>query len=138
MSLATAAEMMREFYAEGGELTEFSDRADEDFSEYELLPENLQVRLAKLQDFIASRAQQQPSLEAAAFFERSIAARSKSSLVLRSPPTRIASGARNPTFWKSRVSGWTSKRSISDFVKQVKGSSSHSIDHEIRSDFLFK
>jgi hypothetical protein len=60
------------------------------------------------------------------------------SLVLRSPPTRIASGARNPTFWKSRVSGWTSKRSISDFVKQVKGSSSHSIDHEIRSDFLFK
>jgi hypothetical protein len=70
MSLATAAEMMRDFYAEGSELTEFSDRADEDFSEHELLPENLQVRLAKLQDFIASRAQQQPSLEAAAFFER--------------------------------------------------------------------
>jgi Transposase IS200 like len=48
------------------------------------------------------------------------------------------SGARNPTFWKSRVSGWASKRSISDFIKQVKGSYSHSIDHEIRSDRLFK
>jgi propanediol dehydratase small subunit len=34
-SLATAAEMMRDFYAEGSELTEFSDRADEDFYEYE-------------------------------------------------------------------------------------------------------
>ena len=34
-SLAAAAEMMRDFYAEGGELTEFSDRADEDFYEYE-------------------------------------------------------------------------------------------------------
>jgi len=34
-SLAPAAEMMRDFYAEGSELTEFSDRADEDFSEYE-------------------------------------------------------------------------------------------------------
>jgi putative transposase len=58
--------------------------------------------------------------------------------MLRSPPTRIGSGARNPTFWKSRVSGWTSKRSISDFLKQVKGSSSHFINHEIRPDFLFK
>jgi putative transposase len=58
--------------------------------------------------------------------------------MLQSPPTRIGSGARNPTFWKSRVSGWTSKRSISDFVKQVKGSSSHLIDHEVRPDFLFK
>jgi hypothetical protein len=66
-SLANVAEMMRDFYAEGSELTEFTDLADEDFSEYELLPEDLQVRLAKLQDFIASRAQQQPSLEAAAF-----------------------------------------------------------------------
>jgi hypothetical protein len=35
LSLATAAEMMRDFYAEGSELTEFSDRADEDFYEYE-------------------------------------------------------------------------------------------------------
>jgi propanediol dehydratase small subunit len=34
-SLATAAEMMRDFYAEGSELAEFSDRADEDFYEYE-------------------------------------------------------------------------------------------------------
>jgi hypothetical protein len=34
-SLATAAEMMRDFYAEGSELTEFTDRADEDFYEYE-------------------------------------------------------------------------------------------------------
>jgi propanediol dehydratase small subunit len=34
-SLATAAEMMRDFYAEGSELTEFSDRSNEDFSEYE-------------------------------------------------------------------------------------------------------
>ena len=34
-SLAAAAEMMRDFYAEGSELTEFSDRADEDFYEYE-------------------------------------------------------------------------------------------------------
>jgi hypothetical protein len=33
-------------------------------------PEDLQTRLAKLQNFIASRAQQQPSPEAAAFFER--------------------------------------------------------------------
>jgi hypothetical protein len=69
-SLATAAEMMRDFYAEGSELTEFTDRADEDFYKQESLPEDLQLRLAKLQDFIASRAQQQPSPEAAAFFER--------------------------------------------------------------------
>ena len=77
-SLAAAAEMMRDFYAEGGELTEFSDRAsvpngnraNEDFSECESLPDDLQVRLAKLHNFIASRAQQQPSPEAAAFFER--------------------------------------------------------------------
>ncbi len=77
-NLATAAEMMRDFYAEGSELTEFSDRAsvpsgnhvDGDFSEHESLPEDLQVRLAKLQNFIASRSQQQPSPEAAAFFER--------------------------------------------------------------------
>ncbi len=77
-SLANAAEMMRDFYAEGSELTEFSDResvpngnrAHEDFSEHESLPDGLQVRLAKLQNFIASRAQQQPSPEAAAFFER--------------------------------------------------------------------
>jgi propanediol dehydratase small subunit len=34
-SLANEAEMMRDFYAEGSELTEFSDRADEDFYEYE-------------------------------------------------------------------------------------------------------
>ena len=34
-SLAAAAEMMLDFYAEGSELTEFSDRADEDFYEYE-------------------------------------------------------------------------------------------------------
>ncbi len=34
-SLATAAEMMRDFYAEGSELTEFTDRANEDFYEYE-------------------------------------------------------------------------------------------------------
>jgi hypothetical protein len=34
-SLATAAEMMRGFYVEGSELTEFSDRSDEDFYEYE-------------------------------------------------------------------------------------------------------
>jgi hypothetical protein len=34
------------------------------------LPEDLQTRLAKLQDFIASRAQQQPSPESVAFFER--------------------------------------------------------------------
>jgi hypothetical protein len=34
-SLVAAAEMMRDFYAEGSELTEFSDRADEDFYEYE-------------------------------------------------------------------------------------------------------
>lgn len=77
-NLAVAAELMRDFYAEGSELTEFSDReslpngnrANEDFSEHESLPEDLQVRLAKLQNFIASRAQQQPSPEAAAFFER--------------------------------------------------------------------
>jgi hypothetical protein len=69
-SLSTAAEMMRDFYAEGSELTEFTDRSTEDFSEYESFPEDLQVRLAKFQDFIASRAQQQPSPEAAAFFER--------------------------------------------------------------------
>jgi hypothetical protein len=77
-NLATAAEMMGDFYPEGSELTEFTIRASvpkgnrstEDFSEYESLPENLQVRLAKLQDFIVSRAQQQPSPEAAAFFER--------------------------------------------------------------------
>jgi propanediol dehydratase small subunit len=34
-SLAAAAEMMRDFYAEGGKLTEFSDLANEDFYEYE-------------------------------------------------------------------------------------------------------
>jgi propanediol dehydratase small subunit len=34
-NLSAAAEMMRNFYAEGSELTEFSDRADEDFYEYE-------------------------------------------------------------------------------------------------------
>lgn len=34
-NLSAAAEMMRSFYAEGSELTEFSDRANEDFSEYE-------------------------------------------------------------------------------------------------------
>jgi hypothetical protein len=34
-NLAAAAEMMRDFYVEGSELTEFSDRADEDFYEYE-------------------------------------------------------------------------------------------------------
>lgn len=76
--LATVAEMTHDFHAEGNELTEFIDResvpngnrANEDFSEHESLPEDLQVRLAKLQNFIASRAQQQPSPEAAAFFER--------------------------------------------------------------------
>jgi hypothetical protein len=34
-NLAAVAEMMRDFYAEGSKLTEFSDRSDEDFSEYE-------------------------------------------------------------------------------------------------------
>jgi hypothetical protein len=34
------------------------------------IPEDLQTRLAKLQDFITSRDLQQPSPEAAAFFER--------------------------------------------------------------------
>jgi propanediol dehydratase small subunit len=34
-SLAAAAEMMRDFYAEDSELTEFSDRANEDFYNYE-------------------------------------------------------------------------------------------------------
>jgi hypothetical protein len=34
-SLAAAAEMMRDFYAEGSKLTEFSDSADENFYEYE-------------------------------------------------------------------------------------------------------
>jgi hypothetical protein len=34
-SLAAAAEVMHDFYAEGSELTEFSDRSDEDFYEYE-------------------------------------------------------------------------------------------------------
>jgi putative transposase len=48
------------------------------------------------------------------------------------------SGARNPTFSKSRVSGWALSQSTLAFVKQVKGSSSHLIDHEIRSGFLFK
>jgi putative transposase len=47
-------------------------------------------------------------------------------------------GQETRLFQKSRVSGWASKRSIPDVVKQVKGSSSHSIDHEIRSGFLFK
>jgi putative transposase len=47
-------------------------------------------------------------------------------------------GQETRLFQKSRVSWWTSKRSISDFVKQVKGSSSHFINHEIRPDFLFK
>jgi hypothetical protein len=32
--LVAAAEMMRDFYAEGSELTEFTDRSDEDFYEY--------------------------------------------------------------------------------------------------------
>jgi hypothetical protein len=69
-SLATAAEMMRDFYAEGSQLTEFTERTDKDFSEDESLPEDLQARLAQLQAFISARAQQQPSPEAAAFFER--------------------------------------------------------------------
>jgi hypothetical protein len=35
LSLAAAAEMMRDFYLEGSELTEFSDRSQDDFYEYE-------------------------------------------------------------------------------------------------------
>ncbi len=35
VSLSAAAEMMRDFYAQSSELTEFSDRSDEDFCEYE-------------------------------------------------------------------------------------------------------
>jgi hypothetical protein len=34
-SLAAAAKIMRDFYAEGSELTEFSDCADEDLYEYQ-------------------------------------------------------------------------------------------------------
>jgi hypothetical protein len=34
-SLATAVEMMRDFYVEGSELTEFTDRSQDDFYEYE-------------------------------------------------------------------------------------------------------
>jgi putative transposase len=47
-------------------------------------------------------------------------------------------GQETRLFQKSRVSEWASKRSISDFVKQGKGSSSHFINHKIRSDLLFK
>jgi putative transposase len=47
-------------------------------------------------------------------------------------------GQETRLFQKSRVSEWASKRSISDFDKQVKGSSSHFINHEIQPDFLFK
>ncbi len=35
LSLAAAAEVMRDFYAEGSNLTEFSDRSPDDFCEYE-------------------------------------------------------------------------------------------------------
>ena len=35
LSLASAAELMRDFYAEGSNLAEFSDRSTDDFSEYE-------------------------------------------------------------------------------------------------------
>jgi hypothetical protein len=35
VSLSATAEMMGDFYAEGSELAEFSDRSDEDFYEYE-------------------------------------------------------------------------------------------------------
>jgi hypothetical protein len=34
-SLAAAAELMRDFYLEGNELTELSDQSNEDFYEYE-------------------------------------------------------------------------------------------------------
>ncbi|MGM3307730.1 hypothetical protein ACSQ6I_17465 [Anabaena sp. WFMT] len=34
LSLTAAAEVMRAFYAEGSELTEFVDTCDEDFQEY--------------------------------------------------------------------------------------------------------
>ncbi|PSB41544.1 hypothetical protein C7B77_27335 [Chamaesiphon polymorphus CCALA 037] len=34
-NLTVAAELMRDFYAEGSELTEFSDRSQDDFYEYE-------------------------------------------------------------------------------------------------------
>lgn len=35
LTLVNAAEMMRPYYVEGSELTEFSDMSKEDFSEYE-------------------------------------------------------------------------------------------------------
>jgi hypothetical protein len=35
LSLASAAEVMRDFYAEGSKLAEFSDRSPDDFYEYE-------------------------------------------------------------------------------------------------------
>jgi hypothetical protein len=35
LSLASAAEVMRDFYAEGSTLSEFSDRSPDDFYEYE-------------------------------------------------------------------------------------------------------
>ncbi len=35
LSLAAAAEVMRDFYAEGSNLVEFSDRSPDDFYEYE-------------------------------------------------------------------------------------------------------
>ena len=35
LSLAAAAEVMRDFYAEGSNLSEFSDRSPDDFYEYE-------------------------------------------------------------------------------------------------------
>jgi hypothetical protein len=35
LSLAAAAEVMRDFYAEGSNLAEFSDRSPDDFYEYE-------------------------------------------------------------------------------------------------------
>jgi hypothetical protein len=35
LSLASAAEVMRDFYAEGSNLAEFSDRSPDDFYEYE-------------------------------------------------------------------------------------------------------
>jgi hypothetical protein len=35
LSLAASAEVMRDFYAEGSNLAEFSDRSPDDFYEYE-------------------------------------------------------------------------------------------------------
>jgi hypothetical protein len=35
LSLASAAEVMRDFYAEGSNLAEFSDQSPDDFCEYE-------------------------------------------------------------------------------------------------------